>query len=324
MAKISVVIPTYNRALYIKEAIDSALAQTHGDVEVIVVDDSSTDDTARIVSSYTGKVKYILQENRERGAARNAGIRDSAGEYVAFLDSDDAWMPDHLERCLASLLSHEGAGVAFSGSFLMDEDGRIIERLPASDFGRDQLKDIVSKFSSRGCNASSCLIKRDVFDKAGYFSEIRELSGSEDWEMWARMASSTGLAFSGDYTAKIRFHPGKSSIDPARMERSMKLAMHMVFANKKLFPEISGIKGKAYASLYTIIAVNYYAVGAMKQARHNIVMALRSDPLSFFSNPLLPYTYLRSFAGKGLSSAVRKAKWGFGARFRNSDKRTKR
>jgi len=297
-------------------AIESALAQTHRDIEVIVVDDRSTDDTARIVSAYAPKVKYILQDNKERGAARNNGVKNSSGEYIAFLDSDDMWMPDHLERCLAALVSSEGAGASYSGSYMMGEDGKVIEKLPASGFRGDPLKELVSEFSSHGCNASSCLIKRKIFEEAGNFSEIRELSGSEDWEMWARMAACAGLVFTGSYTAKVRFHPGKSSINPSKMERSMKLAMHMIFANEKLVPRISGLKGRAYASLYTIIAVNYYAAGEMKQARHNLVMALRSDPSSLFLNPLLVYTYLRSLTGRGISSAIRKAKWGFGARMR--------
>jgi hypothetical protein len=192
---------------------------------------------------------------------------------------------------------------------MMDEGGRIIEKLKASGFRGDPLKEIVSEFSSHGCNASSSLISRKVFGEAGYFSEVRELSGSEDWELWVRIAACTKMVFSGAYTAKVRFHPSKSSIDPSRMERSMKLAMHTVFANKNLLPGISGLKVKAYASLYTIIAINYYAAGAMKEARHNLAMALRSDPVSLVTNPMLAYTYLRSLAGRSISSAARRAKW---------------
>lgn len=308
------VIPTYNRAAYLPQAIDSALAQTCGDPEVIVVDDSSTDDTVSVIASYGSKIKYIAQDNKERGAARNNGIKNSSGEYIALLDSDDAWSPDHLESCLRALNSREGNGVAYSGSYLMGEDGNIIEKLPARDFHDHPLREIVAEFSSRGCNASSCLIKRDALERAGYFSEVRELSGSEDWEMWARIAAHSKLVFSGRYTSKIRFHPGKSSIDPARMARSMKLAMDTVFANEKLLPEISDLKARAYSSLCAVIAVNYYAAGEMKEARRRLAMALGSYPRSLVLNPLVAYTYLRTLFGRNLSSAMRRAKWGFGER----------
>ncbi len=314
MAKISVVIPTYNRAAYIKEAIDSALAQTHADVEVIVVDDNSSDGTAGIVASYGNKVKYIFQDNRERGAARNTGIRNSTGEYIAFLDSDDSWLPGHLGSCLEALSRVPGADASYSGSYMTDETGKIIGKLPASAFTDDPLMQIVSGFSSRGCNASSALIGRQVFEKAGMFSEVRELSGSEDWEMWARIAACSKLAFTGGFTAKVRFHGGKSSIDPVRMERSMKLAMHLVFANPSIAPRVAAVKGRAYSRLYTIIAVNYYAAGIMKVARHNLMMALKARPLSLLSDPLLSYTFIRSLAGRGISSTMRKIKWRLGER----------
>jgi glycosyltransferase involved in cell wall biosynthesis len=313
MALISVVIPTYNRAGYLKQAVDSVLAQTHKDIEVIVVDDSSTDRTGSVAASFGGKIRYILQDNRERGAARNRGIKDSKGEYVAFLDSDDLWLPAHLESCLCACES-SGAEVSYSGSYLIDESGGTIGKLEASSFGKDPLREMVAGYSSRGCNASSCLIKKSAFGKAGYFSERRELSGSEDWEMWARLASCCRMAFTGDYTAKVRFHPGKSSIVPERMAGSMKLALDMAFGNEMLAPRIADLKGKAYSRLYTVTAINYYAAGRMKDARRYLALALRSRPVALAEDLLLAYTFLRSFLGARAASALRNAKWGMGKR----------
>ncbi len=311
MVKISVVIPTYNRQEYLKTAVESVLAQTYRDFEVIVVDDGSTDDTARVASSLGPKVKYILQENRQCGAARNNGIRKSGGEYIALLDSDDLWTPEHLETCLKAAES-EGAGVAYSGSYLVDAEGKMIGKLPAADFRFDPLRGLVAGLSSRGCNASSCLIKKDLFEKAGYFSEIRELSASADWEMWTRLASCARFKFTGKYTAKIRFHPGKCAIDPEGMARSMKLAVDTAFSNKALLPEIGGLKRRAYSNLSVLTAVNYYAAGRMSEARQHLASAVRNYPLSLFINPLLVYTFLRSLLGARAASTIRKAKWGLG------------
>lgn len=307
--KVSVVIPTYNRAAYLKATLESVLAQTYKDIEVIVVDDSSTDETARIVSSFGSKVKYILQDNRERGAARNNGIRNSAGDYIAFLDSDDLWLADHLESCVKTLESSPEIGLSFSGSYMADENGKVISKMPVRRFGPHPLRQIVSGYSSGGCNASSCVIRRGIFDRAGFFSEIRELSGSEDWEMWARIAGCCRLIFSGVYTVKIRFHPGKSSIDAERMAASMKMALDMTYANDKLLPVIKDIKSRAYSRLYTVTAINCYAAGKMAQARKYIAEAIKSSPSSVLTDRYLLYTYARSLLGGALSSNLRKIKY---------------
>lgn len=96
MPEISVIIPTYNRVQYVTKAIDSVLVQTYTDYEIIVVDDGSTDNTKEVLEPYMGRIKYIYQENAGVSAARNAGIRAATGEWVAFLDSDDEWLPEKL------------------------------------------------------------------------------------------------------------------------------------------------------------------------------------------------------------------------------------
>lgn len=96
--KVSVIIPTYNRTSFLKDAINSVLNQTYRDFELIVVDDGSTDDTQDLVSYYGQKIRYIYQNNQGRSTARNHGIEVAQGEYLAFLDSDDVWLPDKLSR----------------------------------------------------------------------------------------------------------------------------------------------------------------------------------------------------------------------------------
>ena len=102
---VSVVVPAYNYARYLPKAIDSALGQTHPPLEVIVVDDGSTDDTPRVLAAYADRIRVIRQANQGAGAARNAGIAAARGEYVAFLDSDDLWHPRKLELQLARFAS---------------------------------------------------------------------------------------------------------------------------------------------------------------------------------------------------------------------------
>jgi glycosyltransferase involved in cell wall biosynthesis len=123
---VSVIIPTFNRAAIVRRAIDSALSQTYGNVEVIVVDDGSTDDTRQVVASCGERVRYFYQQNAGVSAARNTGLRNVRGEFVAFLDSDDAWQPWRVEGQIAALTRHPEAGLAWTDMTAVDNDGKII------------------------------------------------------------------------------------------------------------------------------------------------------------------------------------------------------
>lgn len=103
MPRVSVVMPSYNCAQYLAEAVDSALAQTYRDFEIVVVDDGSKDNTEEVARRYGSKIQYIKQENRGLPGARNTGIRASSGEYIALLDADDSWFPEKLARQIPSL-----------------------------------------------------------------------------------------------------------------------------------------------------------------------------------------------------------------------------
>ena len=96
--KVSVVIPTYNSSQFIVETLESVFAQTYKDYEIIVVDDGSTDNTKEVLQPYTSRIKYIYKENGGPASARNVGIKSAQGEYIAFLDSDDRWLPEKLEK----------------------------------------------------------------------------------------------------------------------------------------------------------------------------------------------------------------------------------
>src|SRR5271168_5507609 len=126
MARVSAIIPVYNSAATIAEAVDSALAQTMRDLEVIVVDDGSLDDTATILGGYRDRVRLIAQENRGPAAARNAAVRVASGEYLAFLDADDRWMPTMVERCVAALESAPQCVLAYSNLALVDSSGNAL------------------------------------------------------------------------------------------------------------------------------------------------------------------------------------------------------
>jgi glycosyltransferase involved in cell wall biosynthesis len=139
MTTVSVIIPAYNGDRYIKEAIDSVLAQTYPNYEIIVVDDGSTDNTRSIIQSYGNKINYISQENQGVAAARNRGLKLAQGEYIAFLDQDDFFLPDKLATQLLLLESKSSLSLVNSGWQIVDEEGKVLaavepwQKLPILD-----------------------------------------------------------------------------------------------------------------------------------------------------------------------------------------------
>ena len=129
MPTVSVVIPTYNRALMVKEAIQSVLDQTYSDFEIIVVDDGSTDDTREVVTAFADKVRYVFQENSGRSNARNRAIHMARGRYIAFLDSDDLYMPHKLDMQVACMEKVPEFGMVYSTAVCIDEQGNDLTRI---------------------------------------------------------------------------------------------------------------------------------------------------------------------------------------------------
>lgn len=305
---ISVIIPTYNRVGYLKEAIESVLQQSYPEIELIVVDDGSTDGTRELVASYDQRVKYFYQQNLERGAARNRGILSSQGEYIAFLDSDDLWLPNHLESCAAALERGPAYGIAFSNAWLINSDGKIIGKNVRATWKGDLLERIIRNYSSGGCNSSSCLIRKGVFDLKNLFNVDPRLSGSEDWEMWVRLSHRTHFLPTDDYTVKLRVHPEQSSQRVEKMEKSMTLSLDFIFQNPEFLTKIERWKRQGYSSLYAIIATNYYGVGDFGKARYFLKRAILEYPGSLWRNKRILYTFLKMLLGKEISAFLRKLK----------------
>jgi glycosyltransferase involved in cell wall biosynthesis len=190
---ISAVIPAYNAAKYIGRAIDSVLMQSRAADEIIVVDDGSTDGTGDVVSAYGSKVKYIRQENAGASAARNAGIKAAACEWIAFLDSDDEWLKGHLQTQM-ELLKRNPELVWSTGNFyrcLCGENKRGVEIAPAKAkqelCGKDYTDDYFDAcIAGVGGWTGTMVIKRNALIEAGLFR--KEQVRANDLDMWWRLA----------------------------------------------------------------------------------------------------------------------------------------
>ena len=125
MKKVTIIIPTYNSSPFIGKAIDSVLAQTYTDYEIILVDDGSTDNTKEILEKYQDNITYILQPNQGVAIARNTGIRNSESEYIALLDSDDEWLPEKLELQMRTIEKNNDVGLVHTNDIQISEEGNV-------------------------------------------------------------------------------------------------------------------------------------------------------------------------------------------------------
>jgi len=183
---VTVVIPTYNRAHTVPRAIDSVLAQTYQDLELIVVDDGSTDDTAARVSRYEdSRVRYLQQpENRGVSAARNRGMREAKGEFIAFLDSDDTWFPKKLEKQIGHFQNaSEEVGLVYAGVESIWDDGSTWCFRPKH---RGDLYLHLLRTNPLHAGASSVVIRRSVIRTIGFFDE--SIPAIEDYDYWIRVS----------------------------------------------------------------------------------------------------------------------------------------
>jgi glycosyltransferase involved in cell wall biosynthesis len=191
--RISAVITAYNIGEYIGRAIESALNQVRQPDEIIVVDDGSTDETANVIGQYESKVRYIHQENAGSSSARNTGIRNATCEWVAFLDGDDEWLPEHL-LLQSELLERNRELVWSTGNYircLCDEDRRS-EHLPEGKIeehlrGKDYFDDYLSAFLiGADGNTDTMVVKKEALQEAGMF--FTGLQRAEDMDLWLRIA----------------------------------------------------------------------------------------------------------------------------------------
>jgi glycosyltransferase involved in cell wall biosynthesis len=213
---VSIIVPCYNHAALLPEALDSALAQTYKHREIIVIDDGSTDDVASVVRAYGSTIRYVRQENRGLAAARNAAIDQAAGEVIGLLDADDKWLPDKLEQEIP--LFDDGAVGVVHGSYRKFPSSHprsgVVWKGKRSTTGFHELL----AFNSVGAPVSA-LFRRSTFERVGRFDT--SLKGAEDWDLWIRLAAVSRVIGSDAVTAEYRLGDTSMSRNYALMYRCL-------------------------------------------------------------------------------------------------------
>ncbi len=236
--KVSVIIPAYNSEKYIAEAIASVFAQTYPSYEVIAVDDGSTDNTLQLLKQYGPRVKALTKLNGGPASARNLAIKNSNGDYIAFLDSDDLWVEEKLEEQLAFLDKHPEVGLIF-GEMLMFEDkgGKKIVQSKIGYTGDPTFRQLL--FGNYIPN-STVVIRRRCVDKVGLLNESKELIAVEDHEYWMRIARAFPLAGIPNPLAYYRIRDGNilGAGNGYDIDKGLKLALAAIGEAEKQFPQM--------------------------------------------------------------------------------------
>lgn len=228
-ARICVVITAFNCEAFIDDAIQSVLAQTMPVDEIVVIDDGSTDQTAAIVQSYApAGVRYIYQENAGAGAARNRGIAETSGEFVAFLDGDDLWVEDKIERQVTFLQDHPDV-VLVTGDKCYWNTFTGERRIDRYGVGRGQ--DVLREVTIRNVvgNPSMVTLRRSILIKSGLF-DTESRSSPEDWELWIRIAACGEIRHLPGTVVIYRWH----SNNVTRRNRAERIALSLEISKRAI------------------------------------------------------------------------------------------
>lgn len=254
MPEVSVIIPTYNSAHYLTAAVDSALAQTYQDLEVLVIDDGSTDGTNEMMRRYGSPVRYLRQPNAGVAAARNQGIAESGGRYVAFLDADDTWYPHKLERQIAELKKHPEYRLCYSAFTLVTSD-LIALGTQRSLRHASALEDLLLRGNVVG-SICTVLCERSLLETTVKFDLA--LSQCADWDMWVHLASLTDFLYLDEPLVTYRQHGASMSRNAPLLEHDSLRVLEKGFANPQLPQDILTRRRHAFARNYMVLAGTYF------------------------------------------------------------------
>ena len=277
---VSVIIPTYNGIKYIKQAIDSAIAQTLPALEIIVVDDGSTDGTEEIILSYGNQVKYIPQKNKRTAGAYNTGVFAAKGKYIAFLEHDDVWSPEKNSEQVKFLENNKEFGMVYSTVELLFEG-------TASKQADIHFQDTEGEYNfadfftrNRVLNCSSVMLRKEVLDNIGGFRE--DLALAFDYDLWLRIANKYKIFCQEALYTQYRIHSNNLSKDDDELKAAEgSLATILYWKNNAVAQQRVGIKlfRDRLAKLHKRVAWDYSLIDQRDKELSHLWQAVKNQPL---------------------------------------------
>lgn len=282
--KISVIIPTYNRAAFLKEAIESVLGQTYRDFELFVVDDGSTDDTSSLVCAiFDPRVRYSYQDNAGRCQARNFALSQAQGQYIAFLDDDDIFLPQKLERQVTFLENHPNVDFVASGTEVIDSQGARIGQL------RSWLEqpDLTLTNCLYTCPLYTCtvLIRRAALDRLDHWFDP-QMAAHDDTDLFLRLlAVGCRAEWLPEFVSAYRQHSQSSQRDMSRHRENYLQAIDKLYNQGIVSSHLLDMRSSVYAHHHLQHACHEYAWGDVTHAQQCLATALGADSLLLEGEP---------------------------------------
>jgi len=275
LPKVSIIIPAYNQARFVAQTVDSALAQTWPEIEVIVVNDGSTDNTADILAGYGERIRLIHQENRGLAGARNTGVKAACGDYLLFLDSDDLIPNAKVEHHLKFLAENPDFDLVYSGWQYIDETGApLVGQMRPGKQGT-LLTELL--FGDFYCIPGAVVIRRKVLEQVGLFDET--LRAEEDTDMWLR-AVYAGYRFGyiDELLFQYRIHSASLSAQAAHQVKYAFARLDKFFAQPGLPAEVLQLRPEAYSRLHYVSAARFYRIGQIEAGQEQLRRAAAVYP----------------------------------------------
>ena len=258
---VSIIIPNYNHAQYVGDAIWSVLTQEYRNFEIIVVDDGSTDNSRDVITQFGDKVQYIHQKNAGLSAARNTGIKASKGVLIGVLDADDMYESIFLSTLVAALQENPDADGVYCGYQFVDHKNNLLPQIEARPVDHDKLYDAL--LDGNFFVPESIFLRRYVYDNIGLFDET--LRACEDWDVWLRVTKKYKIVHSPNILTRHRILPGSMSTDPQRM-LTYRLAVLKKHVGDEPVGNGSSVAHRAFGRAYLGSCVEYLQYGNTDRA----------------------------------------------------------
>ena len=287
--EVSVIIATYNMGQHVGQAIASVLAQQGHELEVIVVDDGSTDGTRQALNAFTDepRVRVLTQQNQGQPKAKNAGLRAARGRYIAFCDADDYWLPNKLDRQIPLLQQNSAVGVVYSTIMLLHPDGRA-EPPRGHQMSRGRI--LPALFVHNVVPFGTALVRRECLDEAGGFDE--SIPMGIDWDLWLRIATRWEFDFLAEPTYAYRIWEGQMSHNwRGRYDCALTIMERFLINYPGLVPKEA--IANAYADTYTNLAAAHLRQSGFRTSFPYVARALTHRPLFWPAWRFLLETSLR-------------------------------
>ena len=305
---ISVVISSYNYAHFLGETIQSVLAQTCPAREVIVIDDGSSDDSVAVARSFGDRVRVVEQENGGVCVARNNGARLATGDVLAFLDSDDIWLPRKLERQAEAFSSDPEVGLVSCGIRFFNPRGETIVEYNEGKSGWCAKDILLYKEPVLNTTASAVAVRRDVFEAAGGFDPRRELFAAEDREFASRAARLAKIAFVPEILVDYRIHGANGHLNIRQMDRALFFAYEKIFSGAD--EETLRLRRESYGNLHRMLAGCYFRANDFPLFVRHAAKSLWLTPSSAKYFAAFPVRLLRRAAGRSHNSEATRGERG--------------